>query len=221
VRADTAGMCLRRLALLAATLLASLALASPASAAAGASGGTSVGPAATGGSLPTAPPATKTPVQQVQPGAGASDVPAVYLRRYRAAARAEGVDWRILAAIGKNESDHGRSRAPGVATGLNHARCCAGPMQFCTATSCGNTWRAYATDGNADGRRSVYDPADAIPAAAALVADLQALVGRRADLVLASYNAGPAYARRHRRVPPYPETRAYVRMGLAYIARLG
>jgi membrane-bound lytic murein transglycosylase B len=214
-------MCLRRLALLAAILLPSLALVSPASAAGGASGGTSAGPAITGGSSPTAPTGETKPVQQVKPGQGASDVPARYLRLYRAPARAEGVDWRVLAAIGKNESDHGRSRASGVATGLNHARCCAGPMQFCTVRSCGNTWRAYATDGNADGRRSVYDPADAIPAAAALVADLQALVGTRADLVLASYNAGPAYARKHRRVPPYPETQSYVRRALAYIAGLG
>jgi membrane-bound lytic murein transglycosylase B len=210
-------MCPRRLALFAATLLGSLALASSASAAGSTSGGTSAGPAVTGGSSPTAPAAT-TPVR---PGAGASDIPAGYLRVYRRAARAEGVDWRILAAIGKNESDHGRSRARGVATGLNYARCCAGPMQFCTVRSCGNTWRAYATDGNADGRRSVYDPADAIPAAAALVADLQSLVGTRADLTLASYNAGPAYARKYHRVPPYPETRSYVRKGLAYIATLG
>jgi hypothetical protein len=214
-------MSLRRIGLVAATSLASFALAAPAFAAGDASGGTTAGPAVTGGSSPTAPPATPPPVRQVTPGAGASDVPAAYLRLYRAAARAEGVDWRIVAAIGKNESDHGRSRAPGVASGLNYARCCAGPMQFCTVRSCGNTWRAYATDGNADGRRSVYEPADAIPAAAALVADLRALVGSRADLILASYNAGPAYARKHHRVPPYPETRAYVRKGVAYIATLG
>jgi hypothetical protein len=213
-------MCLRRIASLPVILLTSLAFAAPALAAGAESGGTSAGPGVTGGSSPTAPPAAK-PTPQVKPGAGAADVPSAYLRLYRAAARAEGIDWRVLAAIGKNESDHGRSRAPGVATGLNFARCCAGPMQFCTVRSCGNTWRAYAADGNADGRKSVYDPADAIPAAAALVADLRALVGARADLILASYNAGPGYPRKHRRVPPYPETRAYVRKGLAYIAALG
>jgi membrane-bound lytic murein transglycosylase B len=213
-------MCPRRIGFVAATCLASLALAAPALAADEASGGTAAGPAVTGGSPPTAPVAAK-PVQQVKPGAGASDIPAAYLRLYRRAARAEGVDWRIVAAIGKSESDHGRSRARGVATGLNYARCCAGPMQFCTVKSCGNTWRAYATDGNGDGRRSVYDPADAIPAAAALIADLRALVGPRTDLILASYNAGPAYARKYHRVPPYPDTRGYVRKGLAYIAALG
>jgi len=212
-------MCLRRIASLAAIQLASLALASPALAAGGESGGTSAGPSVTGGSSPTAPVANK-PAPQVKPGAGAADVPAAYLRLYRAAARARGLDWRILAAIGKNESDHGRSRAAGVAKGLNFARCCAGPMQFCTVRSCGNTWRAYATDGNADGRKSVYDPADAIPGAAALLADLRALVGTRNDLILASYNAGPAYVRKHHRVPPYHETQAYVRNALAYMREL-
>lgn len=210
--------------------LTSLALASPALGAGGATGGTiagaggtAAGPTATGGSPPTgkapAAPAPKR-VKQVKPGAGAADIPTAYLRLYRAAGRARDVDWRVLAAIGKNESDHGRSRAPGVAKGLNFARCCAGPMQFCTVRWCGDTWRAYAVDGDGDGRKSVYDPADAIPAAAALVSRLQRLVGTRPDLVLASYNAGPAYAYEHHAVPPYPETRTYVRRGLAYLASL-
>src|SRR3954469_4966006 len=37
-----------------------------------------------------------------------SDVPSSYLKLYKAAGTRYGVDWRILAAIGKNESDHGR-----------------------------------------------------------------------------------------------------------------
>ena len=32
----------------------------------------------------------------------------------------------------------------------------------------GNAWATYGTDGNGDGRRDVYDPADAIPAPAAI-----------------------------------------------------
>jgi membrane-bound lytic murein transglycosylase B len=177
---------------------------------------------ATGGSAPTgrAPATAPAPASSAPAGPGRADVPAAYLRLYRAAGQTYGVDWRILAAIGKSESDHGRSRSPGVASGLNFARCCAGPMQFCTTRSCGNTWGAYGVDGNGDGRRSVYDPADAIPAAGKLVASLTKLVGTRTDLILASYNAGPAYAMRNRRVPPYPETQRYVRNGLAYIARL-
>jgi hypothetical protein len=157
---------------------------------------------------------------QAPTGAGSADIPADYLRLYQAAGRDYSVDWRILAAIGKNESDHGRSTAPGVASGLNYARCCAGPMQFCTVSSCGNTWDEYAIDGNGDGTASVYDPADAIPAAAKLVANLARLVGPSTDLILASYNAGPAYAMRHGRVPPYPETERYVANGLEYIRGL-
>ncbi|MDQ4040629.1 MAG: transglycosylase SLT domain-containing protein [Actinomycetota bacterium] len=200
-----------------------LALAVPVASAAGASGGTLAGSSsapsegATGGSDPTQQPPTAAPAPA---GAGRADVPAAYLRLYRAAGKKYGVDWRVLAAIGKNESDHGRSRAPGVRSGLNFARCCAGPMQFCTVRSCGNTWGAYAIDGDGDGQMSVYDPADAVPAAARLVAALTRLVGARTDLVLASYNAGPAYAAKHRRVPPYVETRRYVANGLRYIRGL-
>ena len=192
--------------------------------AASADGGSATAGAATGGSTPTgrAPTTVVVPAPQVKlpVGPGRADIPAAYLRLYRAAGKAYAVDWRILAAIGKNESDHGRSRARGVLSGLNFARCCAGPMQFCTVKSCGNTWRAFGVDGNGDGRTSVYDPADAIPGAAKLVASLTRLVGARVDLVLASYNAGPAFAMKHRRVPPYAETRRYVAKGLAYVRGL-
>ena len=51
--------------------------------------------------------------------------------------------------------------------------------------------------------------------------DLRLIVGSRSELLLASYNAGPAYAARHHRVPPIAETRAYVAAGLRYIAQLG
>jgi hypothetical protein len=154
------------------------------------------------------------------PGSGVRDVPASYLRLYRAAATREGVDWRILAAIGKVESDHGRSAARGVRSGLNSARCCAGPLQLCTVRSCGRVWQHYAVDADADGTASVYDPPDAIAAAAALVADLRHTVGARADFLFAAYNAGPQAVLRHHRVPHIAETQAYVRNGLRYMASL-
>jgi hypothetical protein len=188
----------------AALLAACLALSAPAPAAAAATGGLAA---------PVDPP---VPAR----GAGVADVPRAYLARYRAAAGRAGIDWRLLAAIGKNESDHGRTRLPGVTSGLNWARCCAGPMQFCVVASCGNTWRAYARDGDRDGRRSVYDPDDAISAAAALVVALSRAVGPRPNLLLAAFNAGPGAVLRHRGVPPYAQTRAYVRKGLTYIAAL-
>jgi soluble lytic murein transglycosylase-like protein len=154
------------------------------------------------------------------PAANTSDIPSSYLKLYKAAGSRYGVDWRILAAIGKNESDHGRSKAPGVSSGRNYADCCSGPMQLCTVKSCGNTWGYYAIDGDNDGVTSVYDPADSIFAAATLVRDLKAIVGTNTKLVLAAYNAGPGNVQKYGGVPPFPETKAYVNSALAYIASL-
>lgn len=171
--------------------------------------------------LPTKAPSTAPVGGLVQPGPGAGDVPPAYLRIYRSAARAYALDWRVLAAIGKIESDHGRSTAPGVSSGLNFAHCCSGPMQICTVASCGEVWQHYAVDGDGDGRRSVYDPADAIFAAGAIVAGLQGTFGHNhPGLLLAAYNAGPAAVQRFRGVPHYAETRAYVTQGLRYMRLL-
>lgn len=160
-------------------------------------------------------------VGQVSPGSGAKDVPRAYLRTYRAAARAFAVDWRVLAAIGKVESNHGRSTAAGVSSGLNFADCCAGPMQICVVASCGNVWKHYAVDGDGDGIASVYDPRDAVFGAAAIVRDLQAQFGHNhPGLLLAAYNAGPGAVQRQRGVPKYAETRAYVATGLRYMKLL-
>lgn len=74
------------------------------------------------------------------------------------------------------ESDHGRSRLPGVHSDANFAGA-AGPMQFGIRGAAGNTWGGtptrsvppdipFGVDGNGDGIASVYDPVDAIPAAA-------------------------------------------------------
>jgi hypothetical protein len=165
------------------------------------------------------PPAHPSPQPRAD-GPGAADIPAGYLRLYKAAGDARGVDWRLLAAIGKNESDHGRTTLPGVSSGVNFAGCCAGPMQMCVKASCGNVWQAYAVDGNGDGSASVYDPADAIYAAASLVRDLRSTLGDHPDRLLAGYNAGPGNVIRYGGVPPFAETRAYVKHGLAYIATL-
>jgi hypothetical protein len=166
------------------------------------------------------PTRTRAPRRGDAPGPGAADVPSDYLRIYRSAGEAVRVSWRILAAIGKNESDHGRSTAPGVAEGVNAAGCCSGPMQICTEESCGNTWKAYARDGDGNGVASVYEAADAIGAAAAIVRDLKAAFGNHPALILAGYNAGPGAVTRHGGVPPYAETRGYVRRGLDYMRTL-
>jgi membrane-bound lytic murein transglycosylase B len=161
------------------------------------------------------------PKPKPPPDPATSDVPADYLRIYKAAAEWQGVPWRLLAAIGKNESDHGRSMAPGVHSGLNFANCCAGPMQICKVTSCGKTWQAYAVDVDGDGKWSVYDPEDAIYGAARLVHDLQAMFGDHAALIMAGYNAGPGNVMHYDGVPPFAETQAYVERGIAYMTSLG
>src|SRR3954451_10418381 len=94
-----------------------------------------------------------------------AQIPAAYLQLYLAAGERYGIDPWILAAIGAVETDHGRSRAPGVHSGVNTFGCCAGPMQF-SVTGTASTWERYRVDGDNDGRTSPYDPADAIPAAA-------------------------------------------------------
>lgn len=95
-----------------------------------------------------------------------ADIPSEYLALYINAAQDEGLDWAILAAIGKVETDHGRLKAPGVTSGVNSYGCCGGPMQFWIAPPHPNTWDSYGKDGNGDGKKNPHDPADAIPAAA-------------------------------------------------------
>jgi hypothetical protein len=92
-----------------------------------------------------------------------ADIPDHYLRLYMQAGKSRGLDWAILAAIGSVETDHGRSGAAGVRSGVNFAGCCAGPMQFSVAGPGGGTWGAYGVDGDHDGVKDVYDPTRSQP----------------------------------------------------------
>jgi hypothetical protein len=100
-------------------------------------------------------------------GAGASalareDIPPRYLSLYQAAAQRYGIDWAILAGIGKVECDHGRDPDPSCAReGAVNAAGAGGPMQFLAST-----WARYGVDGDGDGRVDRWDPADAIFSAA-------------------------------------------------------
>ena len=102
--------------------------------------------------------------------AAIEDIPPAYLAAYsKSAAQFDlGADgWAYLAAIGKVESDHGRSSAAGVHRGQNFHGCCAGPMQIHNGFgSGGGTWAAFKTDGDGDGQLDIYDPDDAITTAA-------------------------------------------------------
>jgi membrane-bound lytic murein transglycosylase B len=137
------------------------------------------------------PPAEAAPVPKPTAGqprpsrTAVTDIPAGYLRLYRAAGSRYRVPWSVLAAIGKVESDHGRSRLPGVRSGSNWAGAC-GPMQIgCVPHSkAGNSWARY-------GRGRPHDPAQAIPAAARYLVDHGAR--RNLDQAIYAYNHSRAY----------------------------
>jgi hypothetical protein len=142
-----------------------------------------------------APAPTPAPDQPRLSHAAAADIPPSYLQLYQQAGARYQVPWSVLAAIGKVESDHGRAPLPGVRSGLNRYRdargrlrsCCAGPMQFNLTDGPPSTWQRY-------GRGSVYDPADAIPAAARKLAADGAR--RNLDRALYAYNHSQAYVAR-------------------------
>ncbi len=89
-------------------------------------------------------------------------IPAVYLRFYQQAAQRYGLDWAILAGIGRVECDHGRDPDPACTReGAVNSAGAGGPMQFLAST-----WAKYGVDGDGDGRADRWDPADAIFGAA-------------------------------------------------------
>jgi cell wall-associated NlpC family hydrolase len=117
--------------------------------------------------LVTANPATSVAGTSTAEGPSVlalTDIPPTYLVWYMGAAQTcPGLSWGVLAGIGKVESDHGRSTAPGVRSGTNFAGA-EGPMQFEPTA-----FARYATDGDHNGHLSPYDPADAIYTAASML----------------------------------------------------
>jgi len=147
-------------------------------------------------------------------------VPLTMQRVYERAGDRFRVDPLLLAAIGLSESRHGRARLPGVFSGINFAGCCAGPAQLCVVHSCGRVWQHFRVDGDGNRHRDVYDRHDAFTTAARYVIALRRYIhSSRPRLVLAAYNAGPGTVRRYGGVPPYAETRGYVRRGLELMRR--
>ncbi|CUU60719.1 Transglycosylase SLT domain-containing protein [Parafrankia irregularis] len=118
------------------------------------------------------------------------DIPADYLNLYlRAAPTCPGLSWTTLAAIGKVESDHGRSRLPGVASGTNSAGA-GGTMQFLATTFAEVVARHPLPAGGAN-PPSLYNAQDAVYAAAFYLCDNHVA----ADLTgaLWAYNHSDAY----------------------------
>ncbi|PWK84485.1 cell wall-associated NlpC family hydrolase [Lentzea atacamensis] len=99
-----------------------------------------------------------------------ADIPPEYCLLYvTAAPDCPGLDWTVLAAIGKVETDHGRLKAPGVTEGENFAGA-GGPMQFLAPTFNGVIAKHQIPPGGAS-PPSRYNPHDAIHAAAFLLCD--------------------------------------------------
>jgi cell wall-associated NlpC family hydrolase len=119
-----------------------------------------------------------------------ADIPPSYLVLYLDAAQTcPSLPWGVLAGIGTVESDNGRSDAPGVHAGANFAGA-EGPMQFEPAT-----FAQYAVDADPGVALSVYDPADAVYTAAAMLCANGAASGTQAGISQAvfAYNHSQAY----------------------------
>jgi hypothetical protein len=120
------------------------------------------------------------------------DIPPELLTLYQAAAdTCPGLPWSVLAAIGKIETDHGRSTLPGVASGANFAGA-AGPMQIGIGGKAGNTFGSYAVDADGGGA-DVYNPADAIFTAANYLCRNGAARGADVAKAIFAYNHADWY----------------------------
>lgn len=152
----------------------------------------------------------------LRPGAVPSDYEALIRR---AAQTCPGVTAPLLAAQLDAESGwNPNAVSPVGAQGL---------AQFMPGT-----WTSEGIDGDGDGLRDPFNPADAIASQASFMCTLLAAVstardlrGDPVDLALAAYNAGLGAVRRYAGVPPYTETEDYVRriraMMLTYAAPIG
>jgi hypothetical protein len=91
-----------------------------------------------------------------------AEIPPEYLRLYLRAATRYGLDWAILAGIGRVECDHGRDPAPSCTQeGAVNSAGAGGPMQFLAST-----WAEYGVDAEGAGPPDRWNPADAIFGAA-------------------------------------------------------
>ncbi|HEX6085508.1 MAG TPA: lytic transglycosylase domain-containing protein [Thermoanaerobaculia bacterium] len=106
------------------------------------------------------------------------------------AARAHGVDPRLVAAVARRESAFNPKAMS------NKGAC--GIMQLMPATA------QYL------GVRNVFDPRENIFGGTRYLRTLLDTFNGDIDLTLAAYNAGPGAVAKHRGVPPYRETKAYV-----------
>ncbi|WP_275560570.1 C40 family peptidase [Streptomyces sp. 5-6(2022)] len=121
-----------------------------------------------------------------------TDIPPDYLTLYQqAATTCPGLDWSIPAAIGKVETDHGRSTLPGVHSAAN-AKGAKGPMQFLQPTFDAVTAK-HPVPQQETRAPSPYDPRDAIYTAVAYLCDSGARGGRNLHQAILTYNPAEWY----------------------------
>ncbi|MEO8055356.1 MAG: lytic transglycosylase domain-containing protein [Acidobacteriota bacterium] len=125
--------------------------------------------------------------------------PSPYSSQILAAAKEHKVDPALIAAVIRAESN-------GVRTAVSR-KGARGLMQLMPATA------------RRLGVHRPFDPKENIRGGTAYLAELASRYGdTRADLVLAAYNAGERAVEEYKGVPPYRETREYVRKVLAFWA---
>src|SRR5688500_15357173 len=126
----------------------------------------------------------------VYDSSASAKVPAHLASAIQDAARTHGVDPRLVAAVARRESAwNPNAVSPVGACGL---------MQLMPATA------RYL------GVRDVFDPRENINGGTRYLRTLLDTFNGDLDLALAAYNAGPGAVAKHRGIPPYRETRAYV-----------
>lgn len=78
-----------------------------------------------------------------------------------------------------------------------------------------STWAQYGADGDGDGVKDVFNPADAVAAQAkydcVLANEVKGVPGDPTENMLAAYNAGSGAVIKFGGIPPYAETRDYVK----------
>ncbi|WP_394620139.1 NlpC/P60 family protein [Lentzea sp. JNUCC 0626] len=122
-----------------------------------------------------------------------ADIPGDYLSLYFEAARScPGLSWSVLAAIGKIESDHGRSPLVGVAAGTENFAGARGPMQFLQSTF-DSVVSQHQLPAGGQVPPSPWDPHDAVHAAAHYLCDSGAREGRDLRAAIWAYNHADWY----------------------------
>ncbi len=109
----------------------------------------------------------------------------------RTAAEKHGLDEDLLHSIIQAESGYDPS--------IVSAKGAVGLMQLIPATAA-----KY-------GAQNIFDPVENIEAGARYLKDLMALYSNDLRSVLAAYNAGPEALKKFKGIPPYPETKRYIR----------